>query len=217
MSAGDRTALVFEQQAHRYEAWYETAKGQRVDREERDLIGSLLEPIGSLDSVLEIGCGTGHFLSVLAGNSPSVYGLDRSASMLKALRELGRDTPIVCGDARALPFRSRSVSLSALVTTLEFVPDRQRTLAEAVRVARQGVLIVALNRISLGGLTRRFNPSPILSRAHDFRRSELEELLRAAAGERLEQLHMRMALSPAGHWLRPFGDVIGVVASLRDA
>ncbi|MBN1135320.1 MAG: hypothetical protein JXM73_01975, partial [Anaerolineae bacterium] len=43
-----------------YEAWYETT-GRRADRLEKALLKQLLARFPQASSLLEVGCGTGHF------------------------------------------------------------------------------------------------------------------------------------------------------------
>jgi hypothetical protein len=95
-------------------------------------------------------------------------------------------------------------------------------LTEAVRVARRGVVLVVLNRWSLGGLSRRWGPQarrPLLGTAHDYAVPALVTRLRQAAHGRLARLRWTSALFPDGLWrVRapvPLGDVLGVVGVLR--
>ena len=46
--------------AAHYEAWYETA-GRRADRLEKALFKQLMTGFPHAHTLLEIGCGTGHF------------------------------------------------------------------------------------------------------------------------------------------------------------
>jgi hypothetical protein len=125
------------------------------------------------------------------------------------------------GDAGCLPVRSGAVDVALLVTTLEFVERPEAALREAVRVARRGLVVVALNRWSLGGLSRRVGPQargPILGAAKDTSMFTLRRMARAAAGDRLQSLHWASSLFPDGLWaarLRvPVGDVIGMAVVL---
>ena len=79
--------------------------------------------------------------------------------MLAVLRRRMPRCPALVADAHALPLRDRAVDLAVFVTTLEFLEDPRRALAEATRVARHGVLVLALNRWSVGGLSRRLGPA----------------------------------------------------------
>jgi hypothetical protein len=113
------------------------------------------------------------------------------------------------------------VDLVVFVATLEFVERPAVALAEAVRVARRGVLVVALNRWSLGGLSRRWGPDawrPLLGRARDFTLPSLRALASTAAGPRRRALRWRTALFPGGAIGRsvrvPLGDVVAIAMEL---
>jgi ubiquinone/menaquinone biosynthesis C-methylase UbiE len=59
---------IFETAASRYEAWYTTPRGQRTDQAERALLEWLLGQFPNARSILEVGCGTGHFTTWLASD-----------------------------------------------------------------------------------------------------------------------------------------------------
>jgi len=176
---------IFERAAAGYEAWYGTARGRRVDEAERALLAWLLAPFSGARSVLDVGCGTGHFAAWLRDRALDVIGLDRSLAMLAELRRRHAAIPVVVGDAGGLPVRSGAVDIALLVTTLEFLERPETALGEAVRVARQGLVLVVLNRWSLGGLSRRLGPQarrPILGSARDTSLVALRRMVRAGAG-----------------------------------
>jgi SAM-dependent methyltransferase len=212
---------AFDQQAPSYEQWYSTPRGQRADRAERALLGWLLSSFPDARSVLEIGCGTGHFAGWLAVWGSRVIGLERSPAMLAEMRGRHPLAAPVLGDAHQLPFRDGAVDLALFVTALEFLEGSPAALAEACRVARSGVIVLALNRWSLGGLSRRWGPQsrqPLLSRARDLSLGGLRTLLGQAARHRLRDVRWSSGLFPGPLWpLRarlPVGDVIGVAARL---
>jgi hypothetical protein len=90
-----------------------------------------------------------------------------------------------------------------------------------VRVANQGILVLALNRWSLGGLSRRWGTDArgaLLGRARDLSLSLLRALVSTAAGPRLRKLGWTCSLFP-GRLARvelriPLGDVIGLAVEL---
>jgi SAM-dependent methyltransferase len=217
------TQETFEGEAASYEAWYATPRGRRAEAAERRLLARLAPPFSGATRTLEVGCGTAHFTRSLAPRAASAIGLDRSRAMLREARRRLPELPLVLGDAAELPFADRSLDLVFYVTTLEFVDDPARALREGVRVARRGVIVVALNRWSLGGLSRRLGRqrrSPILSRASDGSARSLRAALAAAAGPRLADLRWASTLFPDGLWalrlrLPVGGDVVGVAATLR--
>ena len=132
-----------------YEAWYETT-GRRADRLEKALLKQLLARFPQASTILEVGCGTGHFTRWFGEQSLQAMGLDLSRSMLTEAACLG-SPPCVRGDALALPLSTAAFDLVALITTLEFLPEPIQALAEALRVARQGLVLGVLNRQSLLG------------------------------------------------------------------
>ena len=214
----------FEQTATRYEAWYQTRAGRRVSQAERLLLRRLLRQFPSNGSALEIGCGTAHFTRWLAGGRLEAFGLDRSPAMLAEARRLAPGLPLVRADAQRLPVRDRCVDLALLVTTLEFLASPFDALQEAVRVARTGVIVVALNRWSIGGLSRRWGPKArgeLLRHAQDFSLPRLRAMLCSAAKHRLRQVRWASAVFPAPFHRAsapiPFGGVLAVTAALEDA
>jgi SAM-dependent methyltransferase len=212
---------LFEREAVHYEAWYATPRGERASRAESQLLGWLLGGFSEARSILDVGCGTGHFTASLAQRGLLAIGLDRAPAMLTVLRQRQPARPVLLADAHALPLRDRSVDLVAFVATLEFLADPRRALAEAVRVARRGVLAVALNRWSVGALSRRFGPASrgtLLRHARDFSPPELGRLFGAAAGMRSDRVRQRCALLPrplpAGPTRALVGDVVGMAVEL---
>ena len=202
--------------ASRYEDWY-TGPGRRADSLEKDLLEKLLRAFPGARSVLEVGCGTGHFTRWLAERGLNATGVDVSQPMLAEARRHGGGSHYVEGDALALPVADRSYDVVALITALEFVPDPGRVLAEAVRVARVGILLGVLNRWSLLALRHRYAGKAVWRAARFFGPWELALLVRQAAGQRAGAITWRTTL-----WLLPgvadlplpWGGFIGMAVQL---
>ena len=216
------TWQIFERSAANYEAWYATRRGRRADAAERRLLLDLLDEFRGARTVLEIGCGTGHFAAFLARQGFSVVGVDRAPAMLAEARRRFSLLPVVLADAHRLPFRDKSADLSVFVTTLEFLEDPACALREAVRIARQGVIAVALNRYSLGGVSRRWglqSRGALLSLARDYSPAELRLGLEYAAGARWAGTLCASTLLPGrlSQVLSRFslGEVIGCALRLK--
>lgn len=212
----------FERAASRYEAWYQTRQGERASRVEKRLLERLLASFPGARGVVDVGCGTGHFAGWLADRGLTVVCLDRSPAMLREARSHAPRCAAVLADARDLPLADRSVDLVLLVTVLEFVDRPAEVVAEAVRVARRGVLVIAFNRWSTGALSRRWGPASagsLTSRAVDFSLPELRKLLATAAGARLRALEWESALFPClsrpGPMRVPAGDVLAFALALE--
>jgi SAM-dependent methyltransferase len=185
------------------------------------LLSRLLGGFPTAQQVVEVGCGTGHFSVWLASQGWWVIGVDRAPAMLAEIRQRFPNIPLIMGDAHQLPVRARAVDLVVFVTTLEFLEDPLVALAEAVRAARQGLVLVTLNPWSLGGLSRRWGQQArgtLLSQAREYSIIALRRLLRQAAGRRLAGLAWASTLFPNGFWQAqvpiPVGEVIGMAVRL---
>jgi ubiquinone/menaquinone biosynthesis C-methylase UbiE len=196
-----------------YEAWYQTT-GKRADHQEKALLKWLLGFFPSAASILEVGCGTGHFTRWLSDQGGWTVGLDLSWPMLAAAKHLSSPTCLQ-GEALRLPFSSGSFDLVTLITTLEFLPNPAGGLAEAKRVARQGLLLGVLNRRSRLGQQYKKRAGPVWEAAHLFSMLELRQMLGKAAGERTK-VYWRTTLWPLwpGSLPLPWGSFIGMVAKL---
>lgn len=144
--------------------------------------------------------------------------------MLREARTLAPGVPLVLADADRLPFRDGSVDVAALVTTLEFLEKPMSALEESARVAERGLVLVVLNRWSIGAFSRRFSPPSrrsLLGRARDFSRGRLRDALERSAGKRVLAMHWRSTLlpRPLDRILAPLplGDVLGVAVELTTA
>jgi SAM-dependent methyltransferase len=178
-----------------YEEWY-SAAGKRAADEEKQVLSGLLEAFSEVQTVLEVGCGTGHFARWLGSLGPAVVGLDLSHAMLAEARRL-QSPSCVRGDAQVLPFESRSFDLVALITTLEFVEDPLGVLKEAARVARKGLLLGVLNRWSLLALRRRLSRRALWRSARPLSPLQLRHLVQQSVGERGQGRQWAFALKPA--------------------
>jgi len=213
---------LFDQNAPRYEAWYDTPTGRRVHRAECGVLARFLDLLRGPTYVMEVGCGTGHFARWLRDRGIWVAGLDRAPSMLVEGRQYAPAFPAILGDAHRLPLRDGGVHVTLLVTALEFLEEPTRALAEAVRVASQGVILLVLNRWSQGGISRRIGKQargPLLRRARDYSLPEVVRLARAAAGARLQSLHWTSTLFPRPlscvQAPVPVGDILGLALALE--
>ena len=210
----------FDFDADNYEAWYASPEGGRADRAEQALVDWLLQHIPDAVSALEVGCGTGHFTVVFASRGLFAVGLDRAPAMIDGFRRMHPELPAILGDAHELPFRDGAVDVTAFVASLEFMTHPEAALAEAVRVSRKGLILVVLNKWSVGGLSRRWGSQSQgrrLGRARDFSLAQLRKLVRVAASDRPHKLKWMSALYPVGSAARltraPLGDVNGMVVT----
>ena len=166
-------------------------------------------------AILEVGCGTGHFTRWFGEQSLQAMGVDLSRPML--IESACPGSPqCVRGDALALPFSTAAFDLVTLVTTLEFLPDPVQALAEALRVARQGLVLGVLNRQSLLGRQSKREGGPIWGVAQLFTPAELSRLVHRAAAGRPTEIIWRTTLWPvwSGVLPLPWGGFIGMAVML---
>jgi SAM-dependent methyltransferase len=107
-------------------------------------------------SLLDLGCGTGSFLSAAAERYQAAYGIDIAMRWLLVARKrldeegLGH-VRLVCGCAERLPFDDHTFDAIVGGDVIEHVGDQAMTLAEAHRVLREGgrLFLASPNRYSL--------------------------------------------------------------------
>ena len=202
------------QQAERYEAWFSSPFGRRADRVEKRMIRGLLADFSESRSLLEVGCGTGHFTEWFASRGLWAVGLDRLPSMLTFAQGRRPDLPFVLADATRLPFGDATFDVVALVTVLEFLDAPEPALREACRVARYGLILGVLNRLSPVALWRKLRRAAAYRSARFFSPGQLERLLRISLGYRSINIRWQTGLYPT-HWLDqctslPFGAFAGL-------
>ena len=169
----------FERHTDRYERWFESH--EHAYESELSAVGELLPEPGR---ALEIGVGSGRFAAPLGIQ----HGLDPARAMLVRARERGID--VVRGTAEALPYQAGCFGAAVIVTTICFVDDVPRTLAEARRVLEPGgrVVIGFVDRES--PLGRRYEThrekNPFYREATFLSTAELADAMRTAGFTDLE-------------------------------
>lgn len=94
------------------------------------------------DSVIEVGAGTGNFLSLFAPVAGRLVATDLTPGMLRVGREMHGLTQIVCGDGARLPFADDSFDLVTSAHAMHHIPDPVPVLREMARIARSHLLVV---------------------------------------------------------------------------
>ena len=200
--------------AYDYEIWYQTV-GSQADKQEKALLKRLLRVFSTADSILEIGCGTGHFMRWFNQQGMQIIGLDLSREMLQEASRSGSSL-LLQGSALKLPFASNSFDIIALITTLEFLPDPIVVISEVHRVARKGLILGVINAQSCLGRKYKRSKSPIWKAARLFTPSELKQLIQQAIGEEVEII-WRTTLWPI--WPTslpiPWGGFIGMAVNWK--
>jgi SAM-dependent methyltransferase len=90
--------------------------------------------------VLDAGCGTGEFATLIA--APEVVAIDLSLAAIEAARSHGLDARVA--DIRQLPFADADFDVVTCNWVLYHLPDTERGLAEIARVLRSGGRFVGI-------------------------------------------------------------------------
>ncbi|MBI4753942.1 MAG: methyltransferase domain-containing protein [Betaproteobacteria bacterium] len=169
-----------------YDAWYDTPRGAWIGGVEYLLLGDMLAPRAG-ETVLDVGCGTGHFTRRFAQDRRIAWAAGADIDLQATRHAAGRGAAnYVVADARRLPFPDRSFDLVISVTALCFVDDARTALAEMLRVARRRVALGLLNRHSLLWLAKgRGGGRGAYRGAHWHTRRELHHLFAAQPAHRL--------------------------------
>ncbi len=124
---------------HRLERMYqELSRAHCLDVLTRRAILANLGALGGGDTVIDIGCASGHLLQDLHRSMPdlTLIGLDMVESGLEKARAAIPDALLLQGDACALPLEDESVDAVTCSNLLEHIRDDERALAEIGRVLR---------------------------------------------------------------------------------
>ncbi len=162
------------------EAWYQKEPGRTAAAIEKFLLQQVWSPVAP-QRILEVGCGTGHFLGWFAQQGHKATGLEPSSFCLASARKrLPQKIQLNQGFAENLPYEDNEFDKVALITTLEFTDDPLMALEEACRVARRHVLLGALNKFSIIALQRYWTQlwhETVYSRARFFSVWELKGMV----------------------------------------
>ena len=178
--------------------------------------------------ILELGCGGGTYVRLLAGLGHRAVGLDYSVPSLERAMaaDPGRKGRYLAGEAYALPFPPGAFDLVVSIGVLQALSEPARALAEMRRVMGPGAALVveALNGGGAMALARRgiqrLRGWP--SRVRAYRPAEVRGWI-AAEGLRLERQPALRLPPRQAPWLegvleaRPVRAILDAVPPLGDA
>ncbi len=164
-----------------YEAWYTSPGSAWMGDLEADAL-IRLGGIGPGVSVIDVGSGSGWFSRRFAAAGARVAGVDRDPAMLAYARARGGHVGYLRGDMGALPLPDKCFDVVMAVTSLCFVADETRALAEMARVARRRIVLGLLHRHSLLYLRKHGRGAYTGARWHA--RGDVERLVAGISGVR---------------------------------
>jgi len=206
-----------------YESWYE-GKYKRADVLEKALLKRLLDTLPETRSLLEVGCGTGHFTRWFKSLGLECSGLDLSHLMLREAKKLWADRSLLRGESAHLPFKDGSFDVVVFIACMEYMPKPVRVLTEASRIARRGIIIGLMNKWSLPTIRRilqvKMGRNPFYETARFYSVLEMKRMLRDAFGNKFQITHWNTTVFPkifgdTESSLIPFGAFLGLAVKLR--
>ncbi|MGD8603623.1 MAG: class I SAM-dependent methyltransferase [Anaerolineales bacterium] len=91
--------------------------------------------------VLEVGCGTGHWLGLAAENVNSIFGLDLSVGMLRQAQRQKLPLVLIQGRAEELPFAAGILDLVYCVNAIHHFNQPEQFIQESARLLRPGGIL----------------------------------------------------------------------------
>lgn len=148
--------------------------------------------ISSNAIVLDIGCGSGELLGILAERSRLLVGLDRSATALNLAK---KRNPVRCirylsGAAEALPVASNSFDNVIAFGVIEHVRDYAKVVSEMHRVMKPGATaFVSSSNANSSLQIKNWALAAFGKYPYGFQRNWMEESLKSALQERFLVRH----------------------------
>lgn len=106
-------------------------------------IQELAKAFGTVQ-VLEVGCGTGHWLASLSRQNRRLYGLDYSAGMLAQAQQAENTLALVHGRAEEFPFPDGTFDLVYCVNAIHHFQRQSDFIEQAYRVLRPAGALAVL-------------------------------------------------------------------------
>lgn len=144
-----RDVEEFDDRAAGYDhGWRGRLHHEIADRTADLAVATVADP----DRVLDVGCGTGYLLSVLADRYPraELAGIDAAPQMISTATALATDDRVsfAAGVAEHLDWPDETFDLVVSTTSFDHWTDQQAGLAECARVLRPGGAIVLVDQFS---------------------------------------------------------------------
>ncbi|WP_373386668.1 class I SAM-dependent methyltransferase [Pseudomonas alcaligenes] len=152
-------------------------------------------PVGAGDVLLDIGCGEGGYALFGARRGASIILADLDAPKLEVARQRlekagAQQVRALVTDADPIPLPDASVSRVVAMEVLEHVEDPERFIAELVRVAKPGALLLLTVPDELNeGVQQQVAPPIYFEHPNHIRIFKRGELARLAIGAGLSIEH----------------------------
>ncbi|MFS8145627.1 ArsR/SmtB family transcription factor [Rhizobium sp. BR 249] len=154
---GERLSQVKRQRAERAQAYFsrnaaEWDELRRLHAADEEVDAAVIRLLGNqpIDSLLDLGTGTGRILELLSGLYRRAIGVDASRDMLSVARanlDKSRITKATVrhADILNLPFEGQDFDLVTIHQVLHFFDQPEIAIAEAARMLRPGGRLVVID------------------------------------------------------------------------
>ena len=182
----------------RLEEWFR----RLVLRDRLHFVERTLNELEAAGMVLDVGCGDGLLLEMLAERGrTNLAGLDSSLEAATAARTRA-GVPVICGNLARAPFGPGSCSVVTMFQVLDHL-DQPTSYLDAARelLAPEGRLIVQVPNVACWQfllLGERWNGIDVPRHLLGFRLADLETLLENCGFEVLRRKHFSLRDNPAG-------------------
>lgn len=146
-----RDVGAFNDRANGYDRGWRGRLHHTISERTADLV---VRTLPFADNLLDVGCGTGYLLHLLAERYPNARefaGIDAAPRMVEVARTVARDDRLsfTSGVAEKLGYPDRTFDLVVSTTSFDHWSDQQAGLVECARVLRPGGHLVLVDRFSL--------------------------------------------------------------------
>lgn len=141
MASGAKN-VNYDQIARDYDTRYRANPLAGVERVLLDLIRSI-----NASRVLEVGCGTGRWLTSISSVAREAFGLDLSSEMMAQAQKAQKNLHLVRGRAGGLPFIDQSFDFILCVNALHHFDDPLRFITEAWNLLKPGGYLSIIGQV----------------------------------------------------------------------
>ena len=119
----------------------------RLRKSDINAVESLIKGSGisHISTVLEVGCGTGNYISAVQGSTGCIcFGVDPSQGMIQQAKQKEKGVAFSVGSSENLNFENDFFDFVFSVDVIHHVIGHARYFSEAYRVLKQGGLLATL-------------------------------------------------------------------------
>jgi len=157
---------------------------------DRKMLDWLIEKIGTLGSICDLGCGPGQVAAYLASRGAAACGIDLSEEMVRTARRLNPGLSFEQGDMRAL-HKVADAAFGGIAAFYSIIHVDRASVADALRelhrILRPGGVLLVTFHIGTDVIHRdEMWEKPVSLDFNFYERNEMKEFL-SAAGFTLEE------------------------------